>query len=85
MTEPTPELSLVNLDSRRGYYRRSNGVWRAERRIQADRRAGRIVEDEVQKMRTLVRRRSDNEILEFLTEHSTDGLRDVQHVGLRAG
>lgn len=77
---PHSGVSLVDLATRRDCYRTGQGVWLADRRNTADRRADRIVELHIRGMRNKIRRRSDLEMWEYLTESEAQVLPDVRHV-----
>lgn len=74
------QLSFVDVGTRTGYYRDSDGNWRRDRRVNADRRADRIVELHIRGMRKTIRRAADREMWAFITENRPEGSEDVRHV-----
>lgn len=60
------DMSLVDVETREGYYRDVKGDWRMERRINPDRRATTFATKDQKALRKDVRRETDKELLKFL-------------------
>lgn len=77
------DLTLVDLSARDGYYRDAHGQWYPDRRVNADRRADRIVELHIRGMRKTIRRAADREMWDFISANEYQDVQDIRHV--RAG
>lgn len=74
------ELDFVSLNAREGYYQDANGQWRPDRRVNADRRADRVVGLHIRGMRKTIRRAADREMWAYISGWDLDDVEDVRHV-----
>lgn len=74
------DMALVNMDNREGFYRDAQGNWNPDRRVNADRRADRIVELHIRGMRKTIRRSADREMWAFISANSSEDSDSVRHV-----
>ena len=74
------DVSIVDLDSRDGFFRDAQGQWHRDRRLNADRRADRIVELHIRGMRKTIRRAADREMWAFLSANESLASSEVRHV-----
>lgn len=77
---PERDVDFVDLNSRSGFYRDAAGVWRPDRRVNADRRADRIAELHIRGMRKTIRRAADREMWAFISSHASEDSEHVRHV-----
>lgn len=74
------DMAFVDMDNREGFYRDAQGHWHPDRRVNADRRADRIVELHIRGMRKSIRRAADREMWAFISANSSDDSASIRHV-----